>query len=348
MPSVSLCMIVKNEEAVLARCLDSMAIIMDEIIILDTGSTDNTKEIASRYTKKVYDFEWTGSFADARNASFALATKDYIYCADADEVLDEDNKKKLFMLKRALLPEVEIVQMYYETITDEPQLYNFKKEYRPKLFKRLRTFTWINEIHETVRLDPVVFDSDITVTHMPRGNHAERDIQSFEQLTKDGEILSAKQHHMYAMELYRLGTEEQLINSIPYFERVQKCTGKITSSPDYETMVKEAACVLAKAYRLKNDVSAFFTQCIRETAGNESCSEICYELGKYYSDNGKYMDAVMWYHNAAYETESIIDVCAGGGDALMRLAECYGKVGRLQDAARVRKQANAWELPYSH
>ena len=79
MISISLCMIVKNEEAVLSRCLDSIADLMDEIIIVDTGSTDKTKEIALKYTDKVYDFEWTGSFSDARNYSFSFATKEYIY-----------------------------------------------------------------------------------------------------------------------------------------------------------------------------------------------------------------------------------------------------------------------------
>lgn len=55
-------MIVKNESAVLARCLDSIADLMDEIIIVDTGSTDNTKEIAAQYTSRIYDFKWTSDF----------------------------------------------------------------------------------------------------------------------------------------------------------------------------------------------------------------------------------------------------------------------------------------------
>ena len=56
MATISLCMIVKNEEAVLARCLDSVRDLVDEIIIVDTGSTDRTKEIAARYTGQIYDF----------------------------------------------------------------------------------------------------------------------------------------------------------------------------------------------------------------------------------------------------------------------------------------------------
>lgn len=67
MATVSLCMIVKNEEKVLGRCLDSAKEIADEIIIVDTGSTDRTKEIAAEYTEKIYDFEWNDDFSAARN-----------------------------------------------------------------------------------------------------------------------------------------------------------------------------------------------------------------------------------------------------------------------------------------
>lgn len=84
MISISLCMIVKNEAAVLARCLDSVADLVDEIIIVDTGSTDRTKEIGAKYTDKIYDFQWIHDFSAARNYAFSLASCDYIYSADAD------------------------------------------------------------------------------------------------------------------------------------------------------------------------------------------------------------------------------------------------------------------------
>ena len=98
MATISLCMIVKNEEAVLARCLDSIADLMDEIIIVDTGSTDHTKEIAAKYTSQVYDFKWTSDFSAARNFSFSKANMDYIYAADADEVLDDFNHERFLRL----------------------------------------------------------------------------------------------------------------------------------------------------------------------------------------------------------------------------------------------------------
>ena len=85
MYSVSLCMIVKNEEAVIGRCLESVQGMVDEIIIVDTGSEDRTKEIVERYTDKIYDFSWRDDFAAARNYSFSLASGDFILWLDADD-----------------------------------------------------------------------------------------------------------------------------------------------------------------------------------------------------------------------------------------------------------------------
>ena len=71
MIEISLCMIVKNEEKILTRCLDSVADLVDEIVIVDTGSTDATKKIAANYTDKIYDFTWVDDFSAARNFAFS-------------------------------------------------------------------------------------------------------------------------------------------------------------------------------------------------------------------------------------------------------------------------------------
>ncbi|MFN3420248.1 MAG: glycosyltransferase [Armatimonadota bacterium] len=93
-PLISLCMIVKNEADNLPRCLDSVNGIVDEIVIVDTGSTDETPQIAERYGAKVIHFEWTGSFSDARNEYLKHATGEWILWLDADEAL-ADGKENL-------------------------------------------------------------------------------------------------------------------------------------------------------------------------------------------------------------------------------------------------------------
>ena len=95
---------------------------------------------------------------------------DYIYCADADEVLDEENRARFLDLKKALLPEIEIVQMKYAGQLTYNTAYNYDVEYRPKLYKRLRSFTFDGPVHETVVTEPVVYDSDIRILHKPHGS----------------------------------------------------------------------------------------------------------------------------------------------------------------------------------
>lgn len=85
---LSLCMIVKNEEEFLADCLSSIKDLVDEIIILDTGSTDATSAIAKQHDAQVFPFTWTNDFSAARNAALAHAQGDWILVLDADEVLD--------------------------------------------------------------------------------------------------------------------------------------------------------------------------------------------------------------------------------------------------------------------
>lgn len=92
---ISLCMIVKNEEQFLERCLTSVQSWVDEIIIVDTGSTDRTKEIAHSFTDSVYDFEWINDFAAARNEALKHATGTWILVLDADEYVEEQEIRGL-------------------------------------------------------------------------------------------------------------------------------------------------------------------------------------------------------------------------------------------------------------
>lgn len=85
---ISVCIIAKNEENTIAKCLQSLQAYPFEIVVVDTGSTDKTKEIASQYTKNIYDFLWTGDFSEARNYSISKASNDWILVLDCDEYLE--------------------------------------------------------------------------------------------------------------------------------------------------------------------------------------------------------------------------------------------------------------------
>ena len=336
MATFSLCMIVKNEQNVLARCLDSMADLMDEIIIVDTGSTDRTKEIAGKYTGRIYDFAWCDDFSKARNFAFEKAACDYIYSADADEVLDEENHEKFRLLKENLIPEVEIVQMYYGNQLANGTVYNFDRELRPKLFKRLRNFVWTEPVHETVRLLPLVYDSEIEITHKPEHNHGDRDITIFEQLLARGEALSKRLTDFYARELFVAGTKEQLIHAKDYFISIVK-----DSETDADRL-KTALAVVVRSCFEAGDVLTMYQYAMKDAA-SEASSEVCCILGEYYQNRQDYEEAILWFYNAAYEQQSILNIRYQREIPLEGLIACYHALSMSEQEAYYQKELSCIE-----
>ena len=336
MTTFSCCMIVKNEEKVLRRCLDSICDLMDEIIIVDTGSTDSTKAIASEYTDKIYDFEWIDDFSAARNFSFSKATMDYIYTPDADEYLDEENHHQLKLLKECIDSEIDIVQMMYNTVSLNTVL-NIQREYRPRLFKRLRTFTWIDPIHETVRMNPLVFDSDIVITHAPEDNHAKRDFSIYQKHIKLGHELSRKLIFMYATELIKVGTITDFEDAKDYFQQLFEC------SDDNDIKV-EAACVLFRLARLKNDDEAF-KKLLPEYPAVSNTSEICYDLGLHAIAQKNYERAIDWLRMAINEVHYALDVHTSGDLPLESLLFCYDTLIKRGDISQ--EQLEIYKSEYS-
>lgn len=336
MVTISLCMIVKNEEKILERCLDSVADLVDEIVIADTGSTDATREIARRYTEKVYDFPWTDDFSAARNFVFSRATQEYIYSADADEVLSPENRERFRLLKETLLPEVEIVQMKYANQLQFNTVYNYDEEYRPKLFKRKRDFVWEAPIHETVRLEPVIYDSDIVITHLPGESHAKRDLANFQKHWRQGYRLPKRLLGMYARELLIAGDQEDFAQAAPVF-----LEAAADNERDGEEMA-QSCCVAARAARLAGDTVSFFKYTSKVIA-EEACSEICCEMGHFYEGLSDWEEAAIWYYNAVYETRPILALQSGGKESLEGLIRCYEALGCLEQADIYREELRGRE-----
>lgn len=325
MVTVSVCMIVKNESRVLARCLDSLSGLYDELIIIDTGSTDDTKAIALTYTENVYDLQWRDDFAYARNIAFSYCTKDYIYSVDADEVLDEENRNKFLALKECLDPQIEIVQMYYANQLENGTVYNFDKELRPKLFKRKRDFVWIEPVHETIREYPLVYDSDIEIQHKPEKNHVLRDTRIFENVINRGQELSARLFEFYARELFVSGDEASFGRAEDYFTAV-------ADAPDTDMdMLMVALCVVVKAALIREDYLKMYQYALKAVACNPP-SEICCMMGAYYLMQNNLKEAAVWYYNAAFECTCILNIKYAKEYPLSQLTDIYRKMGMEEQA----------------
>jgi len=160
-------MIVKNEEKNLAECLKCIRDVVDEIIVVDTGSTDNTVEIAKRLGAQVYHFEWCNDFSAARNESLKYATCDYIMWLDADDRIEKEDVEKLAELKRHL-PEDKKAAFAFKIVSVYPN--KEESAYQIRIFPNLSQLRFKGKIHEDISLDVyrlglVSIFLDIKITH---------------------------------------------------------------------------------------------------------------------------------------------------------------------------------------
>lgn len=335
MASISVCMIVKNEEQVLERCLNSLVGIPDEIVIVDTGSTDKTKEIARRYTHKVFDFPWVEDFAAARNFSLSKAGCEYIYVADADEVLDGENRTRFLKLKQALLPEIEVVEIGYSHQFAFNTTENFAMEYRPKLFRRHRMFQFIDPIHEVLRTDPVIFRSNVIVHHCPTSDHGGRDLEIFAKKVQKGEAFSSRLEMMYARELLIAGKKEDFEKAKPYFEMI------MTNAASGREALRRAAVVLAYSAAYVRDAAGLLAYAAPELVGTPP-AEMCCAMGMYFYETGEIARAADWYSAALSGAEPELIAASVGRVPLQGLALCYEATGDFDKAKQLQQQAQEW------
>lgn len=142
---ISVCMIVKNEEKRLERCLKSLIPYGFEIVIIDTGSTDRTKEIALEYTSCLYDFPWTDDFSKARNFSLQKASHDWIFMMDSDEWITSIDIEELTYFRKHLSHAVGSVTR--QNITGTPDTPAWTIDQTERFFNRKR-YHYTGRIHE--------------------------------------------------------------------------------------------------------------------------------------------------------------------------------------------------------
>ena len=178
---ISICMIVKNESKILEKCLESIYNYNYEIVIVDTGSTDNTKEIALRYTKNVFDFAWCDDFSVARNFSIDKASNDFILVLDADESITDLNKDELEKLAVENDEKVGRVFRKNEYVRDNNKF--IYRECVNRFFNKTK-YKYSGSIHEQIiRKDNNIFNTyilPITLDHFGYSN---------EEITRKGKVM---------------------------------------------------------------------------------------------------------------------------------------------------------------
>jgi glycosyltransferase involved in cell wall biosynthesis len=167
-PRLSLCMIVKNEEQNLNRCLHSAAKIVDQIVIVDTGSTDRTVEIARSYQAEIYYHPWQGDFSEARNESLKYATGDWILVLDADDELEPESASQIRPL--IATTEYDALGIIIRNIAPPNDIIKYMDDTRYRLFRNRKGFQYEQKVHNQIapsiiRNGGKTFDSDLIIIH---------------------------------------------------------------------------------------------------------------------------------------------------------------------------------------
>jgi len=325
-------MIVRDEAEVLGRCLDSLGDVIDEIIVVDTGSQDDTKNIAKSFKAIVYDYEWEENFSKARNYSFSKATMDYIFWLDADDVLLPKELTKFRALKETMDEKVDAYSMIYHYAVDENDnvLLSFR---RNRLVKKEKLFLWHGAVHEYLDVCGKVIDTDICITHKRSKEPSDRNLKIYENRIEKGIKLGARDTYYYAKELY---DHEQYEKAIDYFL-------DFIDHPEGWDQDKINACLkIAQYYTWIGLYKQSRLYCYKSFEYGKPRADVCCQMGSNYLEENKIDQATYWYSLAlkvgsddlGYENPA----CSTWLPHL-QLCICYYKQGDLEKAKKHNEEA---------
>lgn len=322
-------MIVKDEEEVLERCLDSVKDVVDEIIIVDTGSTDKTKEIAYKFTDKVYDFEWINDFAAARNYSFSKATMEYCMWLDADDYIREEEREKILKLKEQYNDgDVDSFMIKYAVSFNEAGKSIFSY-YRERIIRNFKKPLWQGKVHEVIPYFENRKYEDIEIEHRKISQKdPKRNLKIYEMMIKNGEKMNQREKFYYGRELFYNDEIEKAIFALEDF--LNGRTGWIENK--LEACRQLAACYEKLKMQEKRINILFYALKLMPPR-----AELCCEIGRYFMEKEEWDQAIFWYENAlrskkdlksgAFVFEPFYDYIPA-----IQLCVCYDKIGETQKA----------------
>lgn len=327
--TISLCMIVKDEEKTLPRCLDSISGIADEIIIVDTGSTDNTKIVASKYTDKIYDFKWIDDFAAARNFAFGKAAKEYILWLDADDILENNDRLKLLSLKSAMDSSVDSVTMNYNLSFDANGSV-ISSLRRNRLVRRACFFKWVGFVHEYLSVWGNIINSDISVNHKSIEHDSNRNLMIYEKHIQSGEEFTPRDLYYYANELSDHGIFGK---AVQYYEKFLN-TGQGWVEDNISACGRIADC-----YKNLKDSNKEFMYTLKSFEYGLPRAEFCCRLGYHFLNRRRYKEAIFWYKLATEleipsESWGTIDHACWTWLPHLQLCVCYDRLGQYETACK--------------
>lgn len=320
MLKISLCMIVKDEEEVLARCLESAKPLADEIVIVDTGSSDATPEIAARYTDRIFSLPWRDDFSLARNYALSKATGDYLIWLDADDVLSEEAHTRIGELRAFL--ERENPDMVFCPYVSGALRYE-----RERFLRRDANLRFVGRVHEAIPPRGKTVRFPFPVLHLSSAKDRSRRNLDLYLKWAEEEPLSPRDLFYYGRELYyhRLYTEAAAV-----LERMLKNRGWYVN--------QIAACeTLSRCYEaLGEEEKALHSLFMSFLYGEPRAFVLC-RIGEMFLKKKAYAQAAFWYESAMRcrdhtEEGDFEEPACRYFTPLLQLTVCYWRLGDREHA----------------
>ncbi len=280
-------MIVRDEERLIGRILGDASGVCDELVVIDTGSTDNTRAIARERGAQVHEIVWREDFATARNASLAWCTCPWILWLDADDILPHQTKETIMGLKGWLHDDVDVVMSPYHYIIDANDTV-LLSVVRERLIRRESGLRWVGRIHEAIPLEGArsVLVPDLVVEHRPaaerRALNADRNLRSLERQVSSGHP-EPRTLFYYANELYDHGRYQEAANAYRGYLDADR-----RMSPDRYW----AHVYLAESARALGEEDGMREEAMRAIAEDPSRAEGYMTLGRLFFDREEWDKAM--------------------------------------------------------
>lgn len=323
--SLSLCMIVKDEGKTLERCLNSVKSFINEIIIVDTGSKDNTVEIAKKFNAKIYKFKWIDDFSAARNFAFSKATSDYIMWLDGDDFINEDDIKKIENLLSNMDSSYDYISAEYILARNSEGKVSTSLR-RNRMVKRQSAFLWVGNVHEYLAVYGKGLEGNFSIEHGKVKEYTDRNLQIFKTMEKNNKKFTPRDIYYYANELFDNGYYKESIDQYNKF---------IDTKEGWIEDIKGAYLKIIRALNLINDKDKIVDVAFESLKIDTPTAEIACSLGEYYFEKENYNQAAFWYRVALDSRPSSLNMSLTNSDYYtwipsLQLTVCYYNLGNLK------------------
>jgi tetratricopeptide (TPR) repeat protein len=308
--TISLCMIVRNEERFIGQCLNSVKDFVDDLVVVDTGSEDSTIDIARAAGARIYRHPWTEDFSEARNHSIDHASSDWILVLDADEVLAARDAQQLqSMVRTTTAPGVKLIQRTYlrnanfVCASPNPRTYVEGNEYSDcldvrviRLFRNDGRIRYQGRVHELVepffearRL--VSETSDLVIHHFGKVGDATR-LESKKRMYLDLGRRKAQEGATDALAQFELGVQ------LYEFDRFEECIPFFETSLKLNPSFDLALLYIAKACHESGQMERagiYFQKCLKRGPEND---KVLFDYANFVRDQGHFKAAIKVYQKA--------------------------------------------------